>query len=105
MGDVIKFPTGEKENEYEQFNIFSLIVYKWWMEEFYPMFLEGGKLQHSYHVYGELILSLNELREMGLVHIHEEDDGVQLAMDERVGDLVYETVINAYNSASPDKLN
>lgn len=101
MGDVIQFPSGNKTNENKD-NQFNVLVYKWWMDEFYPLFAHQQKLQRSYLVFGELLVSMRELREMDFISIHYTDDHMQLEMPDQVAELIYETVYNALESCSSD---
>ena len=103
MGDVVDFPTEQVEDyvatEEDQL---SMLTYRWWLNDFYPMFEESGKLTHSYYVYGELFESIRILHAEGMIEVIEEDDQIGLGMEKTTSNLIYETIIGAFNQCQTD---
>jgi hypothetical protein len=103
MTNIIDFP-GNPDPDYDIETQLSVLVYKWWMQDFYPMFVEGGKLLRSYMVYGELFSAVMHLHADGYVEIIESEDGAMgLAMDPRLSQMIFETMNGAYNMARSDE--
>ena len=103
MGDVVQFP-GNPDEEYDIETQLSVLIYKWWMKDFFPMFEEGGKMLRSYMVYGELFSAVMHMHADGLVEVIEDEEGaVGLAIDPRISQLIFDTMNGAYNMARSDE--
>ena len=99
MGDVIQFPGGE---EPDNSDILHTLIYKLWMSEFHPMFVEGNKRERELLIYGHFCHTLFELEAEEAVEIIEEDEHYGLAIDDVIRKMVWETVIAAYNNCRED---
>ena len=99
MGDVIQFPGGE---EPDNSDILHTLIYKLWMSEFHDMFVEGNKRDRELLIYGHFAHTLFELEAEEAVEIIEENDHYGLAIDDVIRQLVWETVIAAFNNCKED---
>ena len=102
MGEVIQFPGGEKVKE-ESPSDFHILIYKWWVKDFFPNFVKAGKVKSSFMVYGELLVSCLELKELGHIGVMETDNAMGLAMEDHVAELIYATVEDALETSRTDK--
>ena len=100
MGKVIQGPWSEEVNESD---IWQTLVYNLWMDEYYPLFVEAGKIKRSYVTYGNLIESFMELAQEGYIEYDESDEGYQIKMNPKVHELIHEAVIVSFNMSKTDE--
>ena len=101
MTNVIQFPNKDAE-EVDKETYLGILIYQWWMQDFYPMFEEGGKLLRSYMVYGEFFHTVLELYRMDMVEILEEDEKLGLGIQPEISHLIFEQMIAAFNACKLD---
>ena len=101
MGEVVNFPGTETA---EPSDIWQTLIYRWWMDEYYPMFEEAGKIKRSYITYGNLIETMMELaQEEYIEYKGDDDEGYQMAMLPEIHQMIHEAIITSFNMSKTDE--